>query len=90
MPEDRSPNNSSGKQSFAALGIGALMIGCCAGVPLIAALASSVAIGMLLGVGGGILAAVALVTLAVIRVRARRRACAPTAPNRQPALDARR
>ena len=66
------------------------MIGCCASLPLIVALAGSVAIGTLLGVGGGILAFAALVTLTVIRVRARRRAGAPCPPRRQAAVHPRR
>ncbi len=89
MPDDRSSDNRPGKEGLAVLGIGALAIGCCAGLPLLVAFAGSVAVGTLLGVGAGILGAVALVAVVVLRNRARRRACEPRPPRRAPLLDRR-
>ena len=63
-------------RGLAALGIAAFAIVCCAALPLLAALAGSVAIGTVLGVGAGLVAAVLLVGLVVALVR-RRRACEP-------------
>ena len=75
MP-DRSPSRGgAGKDGLAALAVGALAVGCCAGLPLVAALAGSVAAATLLGVGGGILGAMMLGAVAVYRVRAHRRSC---------------
>ncbi|MGH2715424.1 MAG: hypothetical protein ACRDM7_16335 [Thermoleophilaceae bacterium] len=69
------PSKDSAKQGgLAALGIAAFAVVCCAALPVLAAVAGSVAIGTVLGVGGGILAAVVLVGLAVARTR-RRRVC---------------
>jgi hypothetical protein len=64
---------------LAALGIAAFAVVCCTALPLLAALAGSVAIGTVLGVGAGLVAAVVLVGLALARVR-RRRACEPPRP----------
>jgi hypothetical protein len=73
MPETPSPENRLGGEGLA-LGIAAFaMIGCC-GLPLLIVLASSVAIGTLLGVGVGLLALVGLALLVLLRVR-RRAAC---------------
>jgi Flp pilus assembly protein TadB len=75
MSEDRDRNGSGG-HSLAALGIAALAIGCCVGLPVIVALAGSLAAGTLLGAGiVGIVVAVVLVAIVVLRARARRRAC---------------
>ena len=62
---------------FAALGLGALVVGCCAGLPLLAALAGSVAIGTVLGVGAGLLALVGLAILVIVRARRRAKCKAP-------------
>ncbi len=85
------PNRPDGADAsgFVALGIAALAIGCCAGVPLIAALAGGVAVGTLLGVGAGILAAIALIAAMVLRTRARRRASVAR-PSDRPRAAARR
>jgi hypothetical protein len=66
------------------------MIGCCAGLPLIVALAGSVAVGTLLGVGAGVIGVIVLVGVIALRIRARGRACDPgpsrhvPAPTRRP------
>lgn len=87
MPEDSSHEDRSGGGGLAAVGIGALAIACCAGVPLIAAVAAgSVAAGTLLGVGAGLVAAVVLAGVIVLRVRARRRAAESTARPAVPAV----
>jgi hypothetical protein len=59
---------------LAGVGAVALVIGCCAAVPLLAALAGSVAVGTFIGVGAGAVALVALVGFLVLRSR-RRAAC---------------
>ncbi len=58
------------------LGLGALMIGCCAGAPLLVAVLGSLTIGSAWGwaVGAGVLAAA--IALLALRIR-RRRACRP-------------
>jgi hypothetical protein len=73
MPESRPRNGNSAKDGLAALGLAVVAVGCCAGLPLLAALAGSVALGTLLGVGAGILAAVGLVGAVMLKVRARTR-----------------
>jgi hypothetical protein len=85
MP-DPSSNDDSGKEGLAALGIVALAVGCCGGLPLILTLAATVGLGTVLGVGVATLAAVALIALVVVRTRARRRACEPRAPGSPPAV----
>jgi len=50
-----------------------LAVVCCAALPLTAALAGSVTIGLVLGVGAGVVALMALVSAIVLVVRARRR-----------------
>lgn len=58
-----------------ALGTAALAVVCCAGLPLIIAAASGLALGAVFGLAGlGV--APGLLTLALV-IRARRRACAP-------------
>jgi hypothetical protein len=73
MRKDPAPKNGPGIEGIAALAIGALAIGCCAGLPLIAGVASAAAIGTLLRVGGSVLAAAVVITAIVIAVRARKR-----------------
>jgi hypothetical protein len=65
MPETPSPQKRAAGQGLLLGGTMLAMIAC-RGLPLLVAALGSVAIGTLLGVGGGILAAVALVTIAVI------------------------
>jgi hypothetical protein len=59
--------------ALAGLGIAAIAVVCCAGLPILAALAGSIAVGTVLGVGAGLAATVFLVGLAVARLRRRRR-----------------
>ena len=70
----RPPSKGSG--GIAAAGLAAFAIVCCAGFPLLVALAGSVAIGTTLGIGAGIVAA-ALLSGAVI-LRSRRRKASPS------------
>ena len=85
MTADRPDEEASGgeKLGLAGVGIALFAIVCCAGLPLIAGgVASSIAIGAVLGVGAGILALAALVALVVIWAqRRRKRAC--EAPERE-------
>lgn len=76
--DDERPERRSGGEGLV-LAVAALALFGCCGLPLLAALAGSVALGTLLGVGGGVLAAVALVGGVLAWRRARRRACAPCA-----------
>jgi len=79
------PSKGSGSQGgLAAFGIAAFAVLCCAALPILAALAGSVAIGTVLGIGAGLAAAVLLAVAVVANVR-RRRACAPpgSAPDPQ-------
>jgi hypothetical protein len=62
---------------LAAVGVAAFVAVCCAGGPLLAAAVSGAALGVVLGAGTGAVVLVALIALAVLR--ARRRACTPTA-----------
>lgn len=79
MPDTPSSPERPGGEGWAA-GIAVLaMVGCC-GAPLLIALASSVAIGTLLGVGGGILAAIALCAIAITTTRRRRSCATPRTP----------
>ena len=69
---ERGDGGASPSQSgLAALGIAAVAIVCCAALPLLAALAGGVALGALLGVGAGVVAAVLLVGTVVARSRKR-------------------
>ncbi len=92
MPEDRSRNTPSAGQGLAMLGAAVLAIGCCGGVPLVAAVATGgIAAGTLIGTGAGIAGAVLLVVVAVLVVRARRRrSCAPRAARGVPVAPKRR
>jgi hypothetical protein len=58
----------------AGVGIAAVLLACCAALPLIGGVIGGIAIGAVLGVGAGILALAALAAVIVITVR-RRRAC---------------
>ncbi len=74
MPSDReTPSGTTGeKVGWAAAGIGALAVVCCAGLPLLVGLAGGLALGTVLGAGAGILAAASLTALALARARRRR------------------
>lgn len=63
-----------GTLGVAALGVGALAVACCAGLPLLAGFAGSLALGTVIGVGAGALSLIALVGFVVLRSR-RRAAC---------------
>ena len=70
------PREATGT-GFAAVGVAAFAIACCAGGPLVVGALSGVAVGAVLGIGAGIVALAAVGGLAVVRAR-RRRACDPT------------
>lgn len=72
MPQDEPSNDSQPLGGVAALGIAAFAVACCAALPLLAALAGSVAVGTVLGVGAGLAAAALLGGLVVARARPRR------------------
>jgi len=59
---------------LAAFGVVAFAVLCCAGGPLLAAVAGGLAFGAVLGIGAGAIALVVLATIAELQVR-RRRAC---------------
>jgi hypothetical protein len=59
---------------LAAIGVGALAIVCCAGLPLLAAFAGSLALGAVVGIAAGAVALIALSSLLIVRAR-RRSAC---------------
>ena len=59
------------RERLAAVGVAVFAVVCCAGLPLLATLAGGVAVGTLLGVGAGVLAA--LVVGGALAARARRR-----------------
>jgi hypothetical protein len=56
---------------FAAAGLSVLAVACCASAPLLVAAMSSVALASVVGIGAGLVAIVALTTMAVVRVRRR-------------------
>jgi len=70
------------RTGFAALGIGAFAVVCCAGIPLVAGVLGGVALGSVLGVGAGVLAVVVVIALVVARAR-RQRACGVDVRTRQ-------
>jgi hypothetical protein len=73
----------NGRASGPALGVaaGAFAVVCCAGLPTIGALTGGITIAGVIGVAGGVLALAALLSGAVLQVRARRRrsSCPPSA-----------
>jgi hypothetical protein len=75
MPPRQPPDDPWG--GLAALGIAAFAVVCCAALPLLVALAGSVAIGTVLGIGAGLAAAVLLVGVISAGVRRRRRGRRP-------------
>ena len=62
----------------AGLGLGLLMIGCCAGGPLLVAILGSLTIGSVWGIAAGSGALLVATTFLALHIR-RRRACPPTA-----------
>ncbi len=81
MSERDSRQDSNGVGvGLAGIGVVALAVVCCSALPLVAAFAGSIALGAVLGVGAGVVALVGLVALVVLRAR-RRAACAtPESP----------
>jgi hypothetical protein len=69
-PESRGATGSG----FAAIGVAAFAIACCAGGPLVLGAVSGLAVGAVLGLGAGAAVLVVVVAMTVVRVR-RRRAC---------------
>lgn len=68
-------DTSRPRGGFAALGITVVVVGCCAGLPLVAAVAGSVAFTTLLG--AGLAGAIAVAGAGVLLIRVRRpRGCA--------------
>jgi hypothetical protein len=65
----RAPDGAPG--GLAALGVAALAVVCCAGLPLLLALAASIGIGSVLGIAGGVVAAALLVAAIIVVVRRR-------------------
>jgi hypothetical protein len=64
---------------FAPIGIGVLAIVCCAGLPVLAGVLAGLTLATILGVGGGLLALIAVLAGMVLALRARRRrSCPPT------------
>jgi hypothetical protein len=74
----------SPKGGLAAVGIGALVVACCAGGPLLAGVAGGLALSTVLGVGAGVLVVVVVTALIVVRAR-RRRACGTSRVETRPA-----
>lgn len=65
------------RSAMAAVGVAALAVVCCAGLPLVIGLFGGLTLAGVLGVGTGFLAAAAVVAVAFVFARARRRrACA--------------
>lgn len=74
MRADRTRLARAGKAGGAGVGVAVLAVVCCGAVPLLVALASTVALGAILGVGAGILALAALAAAVTVQLR-RRHAC---------------
>lgn len=68
----RPAGKNAANGGLAGVGLAAVMVVCCAAIPLLAALAGSVALGTVLGVGAGAAAALVLGGLVVARARRRR------------------
>lgn len=75
-PRDQPSSSGNGAgPAIATAGVAAFAIACCVGLPTLAALVGSVAIGTLLGGAAGIVAAVLIVGAVAIRRRSRRTSC---------------
>lgn len=82
MSTQGASRDGSATGGFVVLGVAALAIVCCGGLPLVlAALAGGIAVGALLGVGVGL---AALAGLAVLLVALRRRGAACLTPEVEP------
>jgi hypothetical protein len=64
--------------TVSAIGVSALAVICCAGVPLVGGLLGGLTLVAVLGVSGGLLAALAIAVAAVLAIRTRRRRARPT------------
>lgn len=73
MRSRRPSKESSARGELAAFAFAAFAVLCCAGLPLLAALAGSLAAGAVLGVGVGLVVAIMLVGFVVARLRQRAR-----------------
>jgi hypothetical protein len=85
LMRERSPRDARApaRDGLAGLAIAAVAVGCCAGLPLLLAVASTVAIGTLLGVAAGIVAIAAAAIGGALWGRRRRVAsCGRDAPDR--------
>jgi len=71
------------RTGLAGFGVAVLAMGCCAGLPLLTALAGSVAIGTLLGGVAGAVVLVGLAALVIVRARRRRHRSAPRAMSKR-------
>jgi biotin transporter BioY len=74
--------DSAPERGLAAVGVAAFAVVCCAGLPLLAALAGGVALGTLLGVGAGVLAPLVIAAALTAQARRRRRNTTVTAARR--------
>jgi hypothetical protein len=82
-PERDRGAGATSKSGLAAVGVVAFAVLCCAGGPLLAAVAGGLAFGAVLGIGAGVAALIGLVAVVVLRAR-RRRACAVTGARADP------
>lgn len=85
---ERNPRaaGSPARAGLAGLAFVAVAIGCCAGLPLVLVVASTVAIGTILGAAAGVVAIAAVVLGGALWARGRREArCARDVPDRPPA-----
>jgi hypothetical protein len=64
----------NGSPGLAALALAIFAVGCCAGLPLLLVVASTVAVGTILGVAAGVVALAALVIGGALWLRRRRAA----------------
>ena len=82
---ERDPRDagSPARAGLAGVAFVAVAVGCCAGLPLVVVVASTVAIGTILGVAAGLVAIAAVVVGGALWVRRRRQArCARDVPDR--------
>jgi hypothetical protein len=79
VSEPHAKESAGAWTGLAGVGVLALAIGCCGALPLGVALAGSVAVGTIVGVGAGALVPLALLALIMLGVR-RRRACETSKP----------
>ncbi|MBA3821199.1 MAG: hypothetical protein H0X17_20105 [Deltaproteobacteria bacterium] len=73
MMSGRRPKDGTGSADrLAGVGLAMLAVVCCAGGPLLIAALGSIGVGAVLGVGAGVLAALALITGIAIAARRRK------------------